>query len=422
VSSFKVVIKNFSSLGLVQGVNYLVPIIVIPLLLDRVGMTNYGIISMVMGIINITVSLSDYGLTITSVRAVSSSPDDRSHHGRIYLMNLIIKTVLLFTLFLGLIVLTFVIPEWKQAQQVILLGYLLTVSSALLPTWYFQGIQKNAYSALLNLLAQLLYICTIIWYIQSPEQFYIVPFVKGACLLTATFIANLIVIKRVSISLSNLSVTKLIEYTRDNLSVFASVSTNSLYRNAPIILAGILLASESLGIFGIIDKFVWVMLGAFMVLLNSIYPSFCQQSQTDLNSAFRFLFKSLLRLSVLVVPAILFTFLWGADLLALITHETSAEELTPLIQLLSLVPLLIFFNIPVSIIIIGRNHRRAYLLYHLSQLVILVSAIVVLTPSLKIEGVIISMAIAELAAFILGSGFIVKRYVLTPQKLRGKIV
>ena len=67
------IFRNIASLGFLQFTNYLVPIIVIPILLNRIGLEKYGIISLAQGIMNILVAITDYGLNLTGTRLISQS-------------------------------------------------------------------------------------------------------------------------------------------------------------------------------------------------------------------------------------------------------------------------------------------------------------------------------------------------------------
>ena len=55
----RLIIKSIGALGVLQMTNYLVPILVIPLLLSRLGLESYGMIVLAQGIMNFAVAIAD---------------------------------------------------------------------------------------------------------------------------------------------------------------------------------------------------------------------------------------------------------------------------------------------------------------------------------------------------------------------------
>ena len=67
----KRLVSNFIALGIVQGTNFLLPIIVIPFVISRIGTDGFGAVSVVQVIMMFFTNVSDYGFNLTATRDVS---------------------------------------------------------------------------------------------------------------------------------------------------------------------------------------------------------------------------------------------------------------------------------------------------------------------------------------------------------------
>lgn len=57
--------------------------------------------------------------------------------------------------------------------------FLLTFNELLLPIWFFQGIEKMKYIAIVNLSARLLFVVAIFLFIHNQEDYLLVPLLNG---------------------------------------------------------------------------------------------------------------------------------------------------------------------------------------------------------------------------------------------------
>ena len=89
----RLIIQSVGSLGVLQMTNYLVPVLVIPLLLARVGLESYGMIVLAQGIMNFAVAITDFGLNLTGTRLISQAKGDLSLERTLTQKILVIKIV-----------------------------------------------------------------------------------------------------------------------------------------------------------------------------------------------------------------------------------------------------------------------------------------------------------------------------------------
>ena len=64
----KNVFKNFCSLSVLQGFNYILPLLVLPYLIRTVGLNYFGVLMFSQSIINYFIIIVDYGFNLSATR------------------------------------------------------------------------------------------------------------------------------------------------------------------------------------------------------------------------------------------------------------------------------------------------------------------------------------------------------------------
>lgn len=61
------VFENFVSLGMIQGINYVLPLITIPFLFNQLGVENYGLVNFSFAFIQYFIILTDFGFGLSEL-------------------------------------------------------------------------------------------------------------------------------------------------------------------------------------------------------------------------------------------------------------------------------------------------------------------------------------------------------------------
>ena len=67
----QVLIKNFTSLGLVQVTNYLLPLLVVPFLIRKIGIELFGLVSFAQAMVAYYNVVVDYGFNLTITQKIA---------------------------------------------------------------------------------------------------------------------------------------------------------------------------------------------------------------------------------------------------------------------------------------------------------------------------------------------------------------
>ena len=173
------VFKNFLALGILQGTNFLIPLIIMPYLVSTIGIDSYGVVSFVQVVMIYFFSLTDYGFAITATQEIATNKSDLSKVSKIFSKVVSTKIVLVLFSALSITLLLFVVPYLKEEQLTVILGFALVIGQTSLPTWFFQGMEKMKYITYINLAAKLIFTILIFVFINEKSDYPYVLFFFG---------------------------------------------------------------------------------------------------------------------------------------------------------------------------------------------------------------------------------------------------
>jgi PST family polysaccharide transporter len=141
VSSRQRLIENIGSLYVLQGVNYVLPVVVLlPYLVRVLGTEQIGLIFLAQALMQYFVVLTDYDFNLTASRDIAMYKEDSLKVRQIFSTVIFIKLSLMLLSFLLLIVMVFSIPRVRADWPVYLVSFLSVAGTVLLPVWFFQGL------------------------------------------------------------------------------------------------------------------------------------------------------------------------------------------------------------------------------------------------------------------------------------------
>ena len=174
-SERKIVFKNFLSLTTLQGVNYLLPLAVLPYLIRVIGIGKFGLIAFAQSLIQYFLIITDYGFSLSATRKISISKDSPEQTSAIFSSVMTVKLLLAGACFLLLCAILHFVPKFKCDWQVYMLSYGAVVGNTLFPVWFFQGKEKMEYITLINVVGGIIFALCVFFFIKSPRDFILLP-------------------------------------------------------------------------------------------------------------------------------------------------------------------------------------------------------------------------------------------------------
>ncbi|MEN9828651.1 MAG: hypothetical protein RJA11_1267, partial [Bacteroidota bacterium] len=93
------VMKNFFSLTFLKGLEYLVPLILVPYLVRTLGLERYGIVQSAVSFMYIFYIITNFGFNYSAARQISVYRDNPDMSSKIAGAILVLKSILMFISF-----------------------------------------------------------------------------------------------------------------------------------------------------------------------------------------------------------------------------------------------------------------------------------------------------------------------------------
>jgi len=137
----KRLLENFLSLSVLQGVNYILPLITVPYLVRVLGPEKFGLLAFIRAFVQYFAILTAYGFGFSATRKISICREDKERVSEIFSSVILIKSGFMLISFFVLTALVFAIPKFNTERMVYLFAFGMVVGNVLFPVWFFQGME-----------------------------------------------------------------------------------------------------------------------------------------------------------------------------------------------------------------------------------------------------------------------------------------
>ena len=196
VARNKTVLANFSYLSILQVFTILFPLLTYPYLLRVIGLELYGVIVFAQSIIIYISLVINFGFNMSSAKEVAIHKEDKEKLSRIVSTTYISKFILWVICGVGYLAVITTFDFFRKYYWVYFLSYLLTFNELLLPTWFFQGIEKMKYITIVNVSSRLVFVAAIFLFVREKSDYLYVPLLNGIGAIVAGLLALYIVFKK----------------------------------------------------------------------------------------------------------------------------------------------------------------------------------------------------------------------------------
>ena len=305
LSRNKTVLANFSYLSILQVFTILFPLLTYPYLLRIIGLDLYGVIVFAQTIIAYVSLVINFGFNMSGAKNVAVYKGNKERLSRIVSSTYLCKFIL-----------------WLIC---------------LLPIWFFQGIEKMKYIAIVNLSARLLFVVAIFLFIHNQEDYLLVPLLNGIGTILAGSLSLYIVLGKEKIRLSIISIRDLKLAYKESLPLFVSGLSTQIYVNINKLVIGSILGMSEVSIYDMADKVIQCLKLPISMMAQAVFPRIARERNIRFVNRVMFLVAGAALLAYICVCLC-------SDWIVYLFIGQYMEETSVIIRLLGISVILVSFN------------------------------------------------------------------------------
>lgn len=394
----KVVAQNFLSLLILQGANYILPLLILPYLVRVLGAEKFGLVMFAQSLAIFLTVFVDFGFNISGTREISLARNNKEKIGQIFIAIMIIKLVLIVIAFSFLLIIVNALTRFKLDSQIYLLSFGVVIGQALFPVWFFQGIEKMKVVTVINILAKLIFTLLVFILIKTEVDYYKVPIYNSLGFIVSGLIGFLLSFKHIKCKLPPFSLIK--QLLIDSSSLFVSNFATSLYTASNVFILGLFTNNVLTGVYSSIEKLILAVKNIYVPLYQALYPWLSRLEYKEKGQIIKKLTIPIFIISTLVTTIIL---IFANKILLLVYNDPLISDYNSIFRILSFISIFSGLNMLYNMLYfpaIKRYKVRMNILIFGGVFNMLMSLIFV--QCYNIYGVATIVAITELVLVFIG--------------------
>ncbi|MDO4728196.1 MAG: oligosaccharide flippase family protein [Bacteroidota bacterium] len=297
--------RNTMYLYLVQGLNYILPMLVLPYLIKTLSIVSFGIYSFVFAFSQIVLLFVDFGFNISATKKIAENHNDNQFVKQIFWNVIFVKSILAIISLLITLLVVLLASKWAIYTEGILLSFVMIVSNVFFPLWWFQGLNKMKTLSIINAVSKVFTYPLIFVFVVAATDHNKAIIIQSMSFLIASILAFVYIRRHYPYYFRQLELRNRIKYfgseIKDSYQIFLSNSTTTLYTNSLTLILGCFYSSYHVGLFGAMERIVRVVCFGILGPINqAVFPFLVQLKTRDFNKA-----NKIFKMVILIVLGVL---------------------------------------------------------------------------------------------------------------------
>lgn len=333
-------VKNISSLTLIQIANYIIPLILIPYVSRKVGVENYGKLEYARAFVLFFTLFIDYGFDFTATRETSIHRDNPKQLNKIFSQTMLAKFLLFIVSSIIFFFLLYFDQNLRDLKNVMLATYIINIGIVLFPGWFYQGLEKIRLIASINFVIKLVILSLTLVFLKEKSDFWIYNFLQSAAQIIVGIYTFNYAFKKFNIRLVKVKMEELLATLKTGFPIFVSSFLGLIIASFSFIILKYYVNEEDLGFFSTAFKLIITLQTILLLPFNQgFFPYMAHLITVDVE-AYKKKIKQVTRILVLLnLGAIVFCF-FTAEFIINILYGKDYLDATRAFQYFLLLPLL----------------------------------------------------------------------------------
>lgn len=359
----KVLIKNVTSLSVVQIANLVLPLISFPIISRILGPEKYGIINFAASFITYFNLLIDYGFNLTATRRVAKEPLNEENRNIVF-QEVLSAKIVLFTISVIIFLITlFTVTPLSKEKIVAVFSFLICISTVLTQNWLFQAMQNLNKIAILNLIGKVLFTIFILLVIRDPKDYIWQPFITSIIAILISLISFIWAIKTYNLRFTFTKWKRLKTLLWKEKTIFFSTVVVSLYTTTNIVILGFIQSNKEVGIYTAAQRLIIIAMSIVnMPITQALYPFISRSFGESKAKGIETVKKCIPLLFYFLFLLSLGMFIFGPLLIHILNGDKFSESII-LFRILCILPFLIGISNILGIQIMLNTYMDKIFLY-----------------------------------------------------------
>lgn len=339
----RTIISNFLSLGLLQGVNCLVPILVIPFIVRALGVEAFGNVTFAQGIIQYFTILVNFGFDYSATRQIAIYRDDLPKRSQIFWGVISAKFLLFVIAVCAFCLLAAFYGRIQQDPLLYVLLFVINLGYLLFPTWFFQGMEEMGKVAIINLFIKVIGTGIPVFLVTAPEDYLIYAAMPSFAYLLMGIIAFCYAKGRYGLRVPNADLMRSERDTQIKLGfpVFLNTLFAALYTIANLTILGLFNEDYDLGIYSGAYKIISaIMMVTSMPIHMAIFPSISRKMEASFMEGISY-YKKMIGVTLLFAVLVTILVYEAAPWMVQLLLGDKFIDSIPLLKTMSVLPALV---------------------------------------------------------------------------------
>lgn len=302
--NYKVILKNFSYMTLLQCFVLVAPLLTYPYLINTLGNELYGWVILAQVVAGYASLVVGFGFNILTPKHVALHADNPEKLSEVVSSVMIIRIGLWFvSLLLYCLIISF-IPAYGEHRWLFLLSFGCTFNELLFPVFYFQGIERMGYITWLTFIIRSVSVIGIFVFVHGESDYLLVPVLTGASYIVGGILSLYVIFVQHRIRFKIPSFQTMKYYSSDAGTIFLTDIVSTVKDKLNYVIMGICVPMSQIVIYDLGSRITGLLSKPALIIATVLYPRISKTANIRL---FKFgLLCSALCTLVLVAMSFLF--------------------------------------------------------------------------------------------------------------------
>lgn len=362
--NFRKLSESSLSMFVVQGLELLLPLLLLPYVIRIIGLENFGRIAFAQAIVGYLIVVINYGFHLTATREIAINKDDLTSVHRILAEVSATK----FLLFIGcfiLLALGLVFFQTDKSEAAIFYAVFVSLScNYLFPNFFFQGLHDLKKISIAAIIFKSLGVAMVFLLVRQKSDYLLYIIIPGISSFFYLVYSYSFIFKKYKFNFKSFNITwfAIKMQLKTGFYVFLSQLKLNFFSNMNVLIAGLLLGDKAAGMFGSADKVIKALSALQIPFLSALYPYFSNLVNNNKERAIERIHKIAIFGSVLYLIPIAIIFVFSTQIANILFGSEGYLQIAVLLRIMGFIPsLLLLTNLFGTQFLLNLNKKKIFL-------------------------------------------------------------